>query len=429
MNYVFYKMKWWRYSLVFILILVWIFASIPQIFHFPPEIKQAQAALPTFVASGNQASGAGTITPALPAGIVVNDILLLFVETANENVSITNVAGGTWAQVTNSPQGTGVAGSTDATRLTVFWSRYNGTQTAPTVGDSGNHAIGIMIAVRGVITSGNPWDVTAGSVDTFADTSGSIPGTITTVADTFVVAAITTNMPDVNSTAAFSGWINTTLTNVIERVDVSRNAGNGGGMGIATGEKASAGSYGVTSVTTVEIGVQGLISIALKPEPPPSNNPPTTPALSETPTFPNEQTPDTTPVLGNFSSTDPEGDAIEYEIQWDEDFNFGTPVTKTSSNFPGDAGWTAATFPSGSATFYTIQPADALTNGQIYWWRVRARDPAGSNTWSSYSEKRSITIDTALTQDRWLQTTGDQFNTGVLNNTETTAGEIKIIGW
>ncbi len=160
-----------------------------------------------------------------------------------------------------------------------------------------------------------------------------------------------------------------------------------------------------------------------------ANAPPATPTLADTPAFPHEQTFDTTPVLGNFSTTDPEGDTLEYEIQWDEDFNFETPVTRTSSNFPGDAGWTAATFASGAAVSYTVQPADTLANDQVYWWRVHARDPSGSGTWSAYSVKRSISIDTSLAVERWSQTTGDQFNTGILTDTEVTAGEVKVRGW
>lgn len=163
------------------------------------------------------------------------------------------------------------------------------------------------------------------------------------------------------------------------------------------------------------------IRITVEYSVPITNEPPSTPTLSETPAFPNEETPDTTPVLGNFSAIDPEGDAIEYEIQWDEDVDFGSPVTRNT-----------ATFPSGSAASYTIQSGDALTDGQTYWWRVRARDPSGSNTWSGYSEKRSISINTSLSTDRWIQTTGDQFNTDTLSSdAEITAGNdgVKIKGW
>ena len=213
-----------------------------------------------FVAAGTITSGTGAITPALPSGIGVNDILLLSLETANEAISISNQNGGTWTGVTNSPQGTG------ATRLTVFWSRYNGTQGNPTTSDSGNHQLGRITAFRGAAASGNPWDVTAGGVESTSDTSGAIPGTTTTVSNTLVVAIIATDLPDATGTTNFSAWANSDLTNVNERTDNTANAGNGGGLGIATGVKSAAGAYGNTTVTLANSAVKGMMSIALKPD-------------------------------------------------------------------------------------------------------------------------------------------------------------------
>ena len=220
---------------------------------------------PAFVAPGAVAYGTGTITPALPSGIQSNDILLLFVETANQAASISNQNGGSWVAVTNSPQGTGTAGGTSATRLTAFWSRYNGTQGAPTVSDSGNHQIGRIVAIRGVATTGDPWNVTAGGVESTSDTSGAIPGATTTAANTLVVAAIATALPDASGTANFSAWANSDLTNVTERTDNTGNAGNGGGLAVATGEKATAGAYGSTAVTCGTATAKAMLSIALKP--------------------------------------------------------------------------------------------------------------------------------------------------------------------
>jgi hypothetical protein len=215
---------------------------------------------PTFVAAGAVAHNTVGITPALPAGIATNDILLLFVETNNQIISITNQNGGTWTQVTSPPQGT------TGTRLTAFWSRYNGTQGAPTTSDSGDHQVGIIIAVRGVATSGNPWDVAGGGVEITSDTSGSIPGATTTVANTLVVTAIAINLPDGNyDNNRFSSWTNANLTSLTERVDCSRNSGNGGGIGIATGVKATAGAYGNTTVTLATAATKGMMSIAIKP--------------------------------------------------------------------------------------------------------------------------------------------------------------------
>jgi len=218
---------------------------------------------PVFVAAGAVAYGTGAITPALPSGIATNDILLLCLETANQAISITNQNGGTWTQVTNSPQSVG--SGTTATRLTVFWSRYNGTQGAPTTSDSGDHQIGRMIAIRGATTSGDPCNVTAGGTEATADTSGSIPGATTTVANTLVVAVIATSLPDSNGTSTFSAWTNANLTGVTERTDNTRNAGNGGGLAIATGVKATAGAYGSTSVTVKTASTKAMMSIAIRP--------------------------------------------------------------------------------------------------------------------------------------------------------------------
>ncbi|MBI5526945.1 MAG: hypothetical protein HY897_11475, partial [Deltaproteobacteria bacterium] len=172
--------------------------------------EDALAAPPSFVAAGTIASAAGgAITPGMPAGVLANDVLLLVLETADEAVT---VSGGTetWAQVTNSPQS--VAG---ATRLTVFWARASqDAPTSPTTAGPANHVIGRMIAVRGVITSGNPWDVTSGGTEAVSDTTGSITGAATTVIDTLVVAAMATDLPDGNGTANFSGWANASLASV-----------------------------------------------------------------------------------------------------------------------------------------------------------------------------------------------------------------------
>ncbi|MGQ0510092.1 MAG: DUF6701 domain-containing protein [Betaproteobacteria bacterium] len=223
-------------------------------------------AAPTFVAAGAVAAGTGAIAPALPAGLAANDILLLFLETSNQAITIANQNGGVWAAVLNSPQSTGTAAGADGARLTVFWSRYNGVQGAPTTSDSGNHQLGRIIAVRGVITTGDPWDVTAGGVEAGnTDTSGSIPGATTTVPNTFVVAAIATALPDLTGTTVFSAQANGNLTGLAERTDNSTNQGNGGGLGITTGAWATTGGYGATTVTTSSNTAKAMLSIALRP--------------------------------------------------------------------------------------------------------------------------------------------------------------------
>ena len=313
------------------------------------------AAMPTYVAAGAVASGTGTITPALPTGRAVNDILLLCIETANQAVTITNQNGGTWAAVLNSPQGTGTAGGSAATRLTVFWSRYNGTQGNPTVSDSGNHQLGRMIAIRGVTTTGNPWDVTAGGVEATADTSGAIPGATTTVANTFVVAVIATALPDANSTAVFSAWANSNLTSVTERTDNATNAGNGGGLGIAMGGKATAGAYGNTTVTTSSSTTKGMMSIALKPG-----------ASGTAPAAPSGLT--ATAVSSS-----------QINLGWTDNSTNETGFKIERKTWSGGTYAQIATVGAGVTTY----PNTGLSASTEYYYRVRAYNTAGNSTYSN----------------------------------------------
>jgi len=241
------------------LIFSWIFSGWPRIYNFPPEIKVAQAALPTFFSCGAASGSTGAITPALPSSIVTNDILLLFLETAGTAITIPTPNGGTWAEVLNSPQDTGAT----ITRLTVFWSRYNGTQTAPVTSDSGDHQVGVICAYRGIITTGDPWDVTTGGVDATSDTSGSIPGATTSGDDRLIVIV---GSGDDDADTPITTVTNADLANIsAARVNAETAQGNDGGVTVFDGEKASAGAYGATSLTYTAATTKGMMTIALKP--------------------------------------------------------------------------------------------------------------------------------------------------------------------
>lgn len=217
-------------------------------------------AVPTYVGASQITGATGAITCTLPASIATDDILLLFIETANEAISIANANGGTWTEVTNSPQGTGTAGGTTATRLTTFWSRYNGSQTAPVTSDSGDHQFAVMIAVRGCETSGNPWNITSGNTDA-SDTSLSIDGATTTVNDCFVVTAAA--LADDASDLA-SGWTHS-FTSHNQRSNWTTTAGNDGRLLITTGEYLTAGTYGATTATLDVAIVKACMTVALMP--------------------------------------------------------------------------------------------------------------------------------------------------------------------
>jgi hypothetical protein len=102
-----------------------------------------------------------------------------------------------------------------------------------------------------------------------------------------------------------------------------------------------------------------------------------------------------------FSAIDPDSDALSYQIQVDDDFDFGSPlVNKDSSAVTegfsssdasfgsplADAGGFSGDDPysSGSDVTYTYQDTDpVLDDSTTYYWRVRAKDSFG--TWGDWS--------------------------------------------
>lgn len=219
-------------------------------------------AMPTWVADGTTIDAAcALLNVPLPAGIQENDILLLFLCTQNEAIAIADAGGGTWTEVTNSPQGTGTAAGTTATRLTVFWSRYNGTQTEPDTTDSGNSQGGFISAFRGVKTTGDPFNISSGNVDATSDTSLSATGATTTAANCLVVIAAAL-MDDAQNFGAT--WTNSDLSNITTRTNFGFTGGNDGRVIMLHGEKAAAGTYGATTNTLTANSVKGMMTIALE---------------------------------------------------------------------------------------------------------------------------------------------------------------------
>lgn len=226
--------------------------------------KTGGAAMPNYQDIGAEFSSGTGGTINWPASVAVGDIGLLFLETEGDiTLSWTDAAG--FVEVADSPQDDGDA--TTGTRLTVLWCRATSTTpTAPVIADTGNHQYAVILTFRGCVASGNPWDVTAGNTTGgSASTSVSIPGDTTTGANRLVVVASSTAL-DNDPNPRFSGWTNADLSDLTERYDDATSAGNGGGLGVATGGKAAAGAYGATTATLSNASLQGRISIALKPD-------------------------------------------------------------------------------------------------------------------------------------------------------------------
>ena len=209
---------------------------------------------PAFRVSGNIISGTMGLTPIPGAGRSANDIDLLFVETANEAVTLGTPNG--FAELTN----IGLTG----TRITVFWRRWNGTDGDPVLNDAGDHMICRIHSFSGVITSGNPWDV-FGTNTQAATTSGSVSSITTTVINTLIVLGYTGALPDANSTNEFTNEANSNLTAVTVRADNTRNSGNGGALGCFEGVSAGIQTIGASTYDSVESTEKANFAVALRP--------------------------------------------------------------------------------------------------------------------------------------------------------------------
>lgn len=218
-------------------------------------------AAPAVRSVGAIASGVGDITPALGAGHTTNDIILIYVESAQ---TIATPPTG-YAHVADSPQDSAGALAA-ATVLSVLWKRHDGSETDPTITDTGNHTMARIVVVSGCITTGDPWDVTSGSTDSAASTSVSVPGDTTTVADTLCLASAAQNLPDGDTTTEFGAPTNASLTSLTERIDNTTSAGNGGGLWVVSGVKAAAGTVDATTCTSVtDPDRRAYHFVALKP--------------------------------------------------------------------------------------------------------------------------------------------------------------------
>jgi hypothetical protein len=154
------------------------------------------------------------------------------------------------------------ASSTDA-RLQTWEARASSSAMAtPTISDVGgdNSKLAGIWVWGNVRTTGNSYDVTAG--DTAAtSTSVTIPGD-TTTADNVLALAFCAIRVD-SDTRQFGAFANASLANVTETINISTTNAAGFGLGMATGEKATAGTVDATTSTLSTTSTQARQLITL----------------------------------------------------------------------------------------------------------------------------------------------------------------------
>jgi len=78
-------------------------------------------------------------------------------------------------------------------------------------------------------------------------------------------------------------------------------------------------------------------------------------------------------------------------------------------------------FTEGDAAAFTVQAGDALDDG-LYFWRVRAKDPSGTDTYGDWSATRSFTVDIEGGISPLSITSAEAFGTAVLSGDITPGG-------
>lgn len=195
--------------------------------------------------------------PALVSGIAVNDILLWLGESTGGQNFVTPSG---WAHIgPNGSLSSPVVQSTN-TQLTVFWSRYDGIFSAPSVTGPTDHGVSAMLAIRGCPTVGNPWNVGAVATEAVSDNSVAFPTATTTQADTLVLNILASSA-DVLA-AQTSAMTNAALTSITEQVDAFTGTGNGGSLICYSGIKSTAGAIGSSTMTLVTPGFKAMITVA-----------------------------------------------------------------------------------------------------------------------------------------------------------------------
>jgi len=212
---------------------------------------------PTVVAVGAQATSLTSITPAFPAGIAAGDVLITVAECEGVTAPGAYTLPTGWAHITGSPIQEGTN-----TRLWVIWRLYDGVFTAPALGDSGDHNIGRMIAIRGCPTTGVPWDVVATATEAVSDTTATFPGVTTTVDDTLVLEIIATGTD--TATGQMSTVTNANYSSITSRMNDWTTNGNGGGFAVVSGVKATKGATGQSTGTVATASTKALMTVAFK---------------------------------------------------------------------------------------------------------------------------------------------------------------------
>lgn len=222
--------------------------------------------VPFVAATGTLNASLTAATPAPPAGIANNDILLLIVQVQGGQVV---AAPSGWNSTSVNTAGSTVTltgtSATTTVGMYVFWKRTTGTEATPTVADSGDHQAATIIAIRNCISTADPIDAYAATAVTTASTSYVAP-TVTTLYPDNMILVIYGNAVDSNTLSSPNGAAtNSSGLPLTFQYGDNTNVGTGGGFSVYAGPSYAIAATGTTTATGTS-STQVNITIAFRPE-------------------------------------------------------------------------------------------------------------------------------------------------------------------
>lgn len=233
------------------------------------QVRSSLPTLPSIVSMGAEFTGTGVPTATLPGTHAANDILVLCLQSSNES----NIAAPAGYTQLGPQNGIGAAATAGTVKLSIFWKRDGGAESAPTIPDTGNHTYGVMFAVRGCPTTGDPFNLLGQAWKFTASTTGTSDIGATRMDNCLVVTIFGHAIG--SATAQGSSPTNADLTSVTEQFDDATTDGTGGGIYIMSGVKAAHGPVGASTVTWAASTVDVSTVIAFIPADSSENGRPT----------------------------------------------------------------------------------------------------------------------------------------------------------
>lgn len=244
---------------------------LPQVSAPSPDPPAEPPSIPAWQACGTvqAAVGGNPLTVPWPVHLV-GDVGVLWVTNSDSSVGGLTANGFTFKHAVEG--GGNPTGAITHQYLAMYWCRATSTSMASpiiandVIGAGSTYAIAVITTYRGCIVSGDPFNAVGGDTTSSASTSVVIPGGVTTLANC-LIAFGASDSRDSASANRSTGYTNTDLTDIVAVTDFNTAAGNGGGLYIGHGLKATAGAFGNTTFSLGASAQQGRIWGALKGNP------------------------------------------------------------------------------------------------------------------------------------------------------------------